>query len=264
MVPQVLLQQQEEDVSAKFFSSAMDQQGTTTNGRRDSTDEANSNNSNSCMWRRVLRPSVVLAVSSPIILIADIGLAVVFLLRQNWQGVILTSVAFIVWTQIVYWFFRARTLLQPHYQVHSDDESEAADDDVPPSYEDVIKTEAPPPSYYMVVAEGGWSSGSYSSNAHAPKDELPHRNRFSRPHHQHEPAQPSVSSGITAPYLHHITSDECTCIPATSALNDHVQVIRAPIDREISRLSVPIHKPAPARLTSRERLQADGCGALVS
>ncbi|MPC21175.1 hypothetical protein E2C01_014151 [Portunus trituberculatus] len=94
----------------------MDQQITTANSRRDSIDDANNNNSSSCVWRRVLRPSVVLAVSSPVILIFDIALAIVFLLRQNWQGVIFTSVAFIAWTQLVYWFFRARTLLQPHYQ----------------------------------------------------------------------------------------------------------------------------------------------------
>lgn len=230
----------------------MDQQNTVTNNLRGSTDDADSNNSRCCVWRRVLRPSVVLAVSSPVILIADIGLAIIFLLRQNWEGVILTCVTFIIWTQVVYWFFRARTLLQPHYQIHSDEDSEAADDDVPPSYEDVIKTEAPPPSYYMVVAEGGWSSGNYSSNAHEDKDELPHRSMFSRHHQQQEPAQASVCRGITAPYLHHITSDECTHIPATSAPNDHLHLIRAPIDREISCLAVPIHKPAPARRISRE------------
>ncbi|MPC21174.1 hypothetical protein E2C01_014150 [Portunus trituberculatus] len=144
--------------------------------------------------------------------------------------------------------------------IHSDDESEAANDDVPPSYEDVIKTEAPPPSYYMVVAEGGWSSGNYSNNVHAPKDELPHRNKSSRPHHRQEPTQASVCTGITAPYLHHITSDEYTHIPVTSsALNDQLHVIRAPIDREISNLAVLTHKPSPARLTSRERLHADRC-----
>lgn len=117
----------------------------------------------------------------------------------------------------------------------------------------------------MVVAEGGWSSGNYSNNAHAPKDELPHRNKSSRPCHEQELAQANVCSGITAPYLYHITSDEYTHIPPTSsALNDYLQVIRAPIDREISHLAVLAHKPAPAQPSSRERLQDDRSGVLIS
>lgn len=96
--------------------SAMDQQNTTTNSS--SGGGGDGSNSSSSVWHRVLRPSVVLAVGSPVVLLVNIGLVIVFLLRQNWHGIILCSIAFIAWTQVIYWFFRARTLLQPRSQVN--------------------------------------------------------------------------------------------------------------------------------------------------
>ncbi|KAG0714050.1 hypothetical protein GWK47_014879 [Chionoecetes opilio] len=71
--------------------------------------------SHSSLWRRVLRPPVLLAVGSPVVLVISLVLLAVFLLRENWHGVLLSAVAFVTWTQLIYWFFRARTLLHPRH-----------------------------------------------------------------------------------------------------------------------------------------------------
>ena len=135
--------------------------------------------------------------------------------------------------------------------------------DRPPPYEEVIKTEAPPPPYYMVVSEGDWSSGTHNTNYDAAKEGLPSKKSKSmRLSGQQEAGITSVCGGITAPYIHHITSDEYSHIPNTSSAPiDHVQVITAPINREIRRLVVPIHKPTTTRPISRDSLQDQGCGA---
>lgn len=137
---------------------------------------------------------------------------------------------------------------------------------MPPPYEEVIKTEAPPPPYYMVVSEGGWSSGIHDSDSHTIKEGLPSKkSKSSELGNQQEATAANGCGGITAPYLHSITSDERGHISATSsAFFDHVQVIRTPIDREICRLAVPTHKPVPTRPDRRDRLQDAVRGALVS
>lgn len=241
--------------SLSALESTMDQQNNTTDS-----------SSSRRMWHRVLRPTVVLAVGSPVILLVNIGLVIVFLLRENWQGVILSSVAFIAWTQVVYWYFRARSLLQPSHQARSGASHPETTVDVPPPYEEVIKTEAPPPPYYMVVSEGGWSSGTYGSASHANKESLPYKkSRSSGSGDQQAEEAGNVCVGITAPYIHHITSDEHSHASTTSStLFDHAQVIRAPINREIRRLAVPTHKPTPTRSTARDTLPDAGCGAVAS
>lgn len=85
---------------------------------QDSVTSSTSSVGGSGVWRRVSRPSVLVAVGSPILLLIDIGLIVVFLLRENWQGVIYSGVAFLAWTQVIYWFFRTRTLVHARRQVN--------------------------------------------------------------------------------------------------------------------------------------------------
>lgn len=92
----------------------MDHQNSVTS----STRSAGSVDDSGRWWQRVSRPDVVLAVGSPILLLVDIGLIIVFLLRENWKGVIYSGVAFLVWAQVIFWFFKTRTLLHTRQQVN--------------------------------------------------------------------------------------------------------------------------------------------------
>lgn len=95
--------------------SAMDHQNSATSSTR-SVDDVNGGRS---VWQRVSRPEVVLAVGSPILLLVDIGLIIVFVLSENWQGVIYSGVVFFAWSQVIFWFFRTRTLVDARRQVNS-------------------------------------------------------------------------------------------------------------------------------------------------
>lgn len=136
------------------------------------------------------------------------------------------------------------TLVSLSLQVRSGTDPEAAAD-TPPPYEEVIKTEAPPPPYYMVVPEGGWSSGMPSCSTYTGKDTSSPKKGDPSGLSNHGVSVGHECGGITAPYIHHITSDETTSIPATFiqplTYNDPVQVIRAPI---VTCLPAPTHKPA--------------------
>lgn len=220
--------------------SVMDHQNSATSSTR-SVDGVNGGRS---VWQRVSRPEVVLAVGSPILLLVDIGLIIVFVLKENWQGVIYSGVVFLAWSQVIFWFFRTRTLLVAHRQIRSGTrDPEAADS--PPPYEEVIKTEAPPPPYYMVVPEGGWSTSVPGCSSYTGKDSSSLKKGAPSGHSGHLSSAGRDCSGITAPYIHHITSDETTTSSTTStqppAYIDPVQVIRAPI---VTSLPAPTHKPA--------------------
>nr|XP_053636421.1 uncharacterized protein LOC128691615 [Cherax quadricarinatus] len=68
-------------------------------------------------WRETVRPPVVAAVLSPLLLLADLALIAVFILRQNWNAVILLSVVFFCGTQAIYWYFRTKSILTNRQQV---------------------------------------------------------------------------------------------------------------------------------------------------
>lgn len=70
------------------------------------------------VWHRVSRPEVVLAVGLPVLLLVDIALIIVFVLTENWQGVIYSGVVFLAWSQVIFWFFRTRSLLDARHQVN--------------------------------------------------------------------------------------------------------------------------------------------------
>lgn len=91
----------------------MDHQNSVTSSTRSAGGDGGSS-----VWRRLTRPSVVLAVGSPIVLLVDIGLVIVFLLRENWQGVVYSGVAFLAWTQVIFWFFRSRPFIYTRHQVN--------------------------------------------------------------------------------------------------------------------------------------------------
>lgn len=134
--------------------------------------------------------------------------------------------------------------------------------DNPPSYEEAIKSEAPPPPYYMVVPETCIpSTSTHSSHAKGHcslKTPAGYTNAISLD----LPNVTRTQEGITSPFLNNITSSEglCTSTTASSVPQDPctstptppslpqgpVDVIRAPILREASRVLAPTHLSSPA------------------
>ncbi|KAG7169343.1 hypothetical protein Hamer_G024310 [Homarus americanus] len=74
-------------------------------------------NENGESWRRVLRLPVVVAMLSPLLLLADLALIAVFILQQNWHAVILLSVVLFCGAQAIYWYFRTKSILTTRQQV---------------------------------------------------------------------------------------------------------------------------------------------------
>lgn len=72
------------------------------------------------MWRRVLRPRVLMALCAPVLFLADLAVVTFFILTQNWQGVILSLCVLLVGMQAIYWYFRAREICTaPSHQVET-------------------------------------------------------------------------------------------------------------------------------------------------
>ncbi|KAK8742988.1 hypothetical protein OTU49_001468 [Cherax quadricarinatus] len=234
-------------------------------------------------WRETVRPPVVAAVLSPLLLLADLALIAVFILRQNWNAVILLSVVFFCGTQAIYWYFRTKSILTNRQQVlasaaRSGEVEETRDD--PPTYDEVVKTEAPPPPYFSVVSEiqkpststsgceadppttvNTWGSLPYkevgaqmSSGETGPRDS--------------EIMQSDSLFAFTSPFMQQIMSDERSSplprspVPVTGAYisdpvvggypglmvggqPDPVEIIRVPIVRDIA--ATAPHLPASAR-----------------
>lgn len=130
-------------------------------------------------------------------------------------------------------------------QVRSSSRDPEAAADAPPPYEEVIKTEAPPPPYYMVVPEGGWACGTQSCSSYTGKESSSPKKGGPSGLGGNVASVGRDCGGITAPYIHHITSDETTGSSITSAplpaYVDPVQVIREPI---VTSLPAPTHKSA--------------------
>nr|XP_045595975.1 uncharacterized protein LOC123756736 [Procambarus clarkii] len=215
-------------------------------------------------WRLALRPPVVAAVVSPLLLLADLALIAVFILQQNWKAVILMSVVFFCGAQAIYWYFRTKSILTNHQQAlvnaaRAVDVEEASDD--PPTYEEVIKTEAPPPPYYMVVSEIYKPSTSAGDNG---TESIPNPKTRS-PGGSHKVsgryASPRDSPySYVSPFIQQITSGERSSPLPRSVVQvagagisgptiwvhqDPVETIRAPILREVAPAS--IHLPPTAR-----------------
>ncbi|XP_063594517.1 uncharacterized protein LOC134771511 [Penaeus indicus] len=106
---------------------------------------------------RVLRWRVIAGISAPLALLGGVGLTTFFILREDWNSVLASSLFFFSVFQLLYWYLRAKTLCSNRRQVRSGfvqpSESPREVLDEPPPYEEVIKTEAPPPAYYTVVSE---------------------------------------------------------------------------------------------------------------
>ncbi|ROT78821.1 uncharacterized protein [Penaeus vannamei] len=106
---------------------------------------------------RVLRWRVIAGIAAPLVLLGGVGLNTFFILREDWNSVLASSLFFFSVFQLLYWYLRAKTLCSNRRQVRSGfvqpSESPREVLDEPPPYEEVIKTEAPPPAYYTVVSE---------------------------------------------------------------------------------------------------------------
>ncbi|XP_042221423.1 uncharacterized protein LOC121865931 [Homarus americanus] len=212
-------------------------------------------NENGESWRRVLRLPVVVAMLSPLLLLADLALIAVFILQQNWHAVILLSVVLFCGAQAIYWYFRTKSILTTRQQLlagvgRGGDGGEETPDD-PPTYDEVLKTEAPPPPYYMAVNETAKPSSSHSPVK-------PKREPSSSP-----PPPPYKEIGVdavntitqdqrhpfafTSPFINQITNDEGNTgaeVGIATVAPDPVGTMRTPIVREIS----PVHLRPEARI----------------
>ncbi|XP_071512545.1 uncharacterized protein [Panulirus ornatus] len=244
---------------------------------------------NVSFWRRVLRPTVLAALLSPILLVLDSALITVFILQQNWRAVILTSAMFLGGAQVIFWYFRAKTLLVANHERHHQQvrpglvTGEGERDDDPPTYDEVIKTEAPPPPYYMVVSEthsASTSSNSYGEDAktktrtdmfHSSHKEVPREVPIGHEDSQEHSGLRSTSYAITttssSPFIHERTRDEGSQRSAPISYGDNprgtsvqeptllvhqdpVEAIRTPIIREIQAVTTPTHLPTVDRHAS--------------
>lgn len=68
---------------------------------------------------RVLRWRVIAGISAPLALLGGVGLTTFFILREDWNSVLASSLFFFSVFQLLYWYLRAKTLCSNRRQVEA-------------------------------------------------------------------------------------------------------------------------------------------------